>query len=532
MDEPSAFENEACSSSFNTGADASLDDIIAAWLVSGGAEEAEGGDDEAGVRAIGCGRGLTSEVQVLQGDVTRDARMMQRDAVLRPVDEVELRLELCDLTDAAPPPKRGPPERATRLPDDLKRRVETARLSFDDVVGNSGAVWRDLDFLLVGEHYIVFDPGEATICHGFLGEKIKADAEVYGITDDERTLALLSSDPLIGGARDGAGMTPQISTFSANQQPVAFNNDGVQVGAWVDAQIDVRVGAKSPVRVPAKVLPFNVRPKPNGAVRVIGNKSAPPKDSHESVVDDDVFFVDSGAGRYIAANANVVKFCDRSYLQIEDLSENAAIVYAMARQCGLELEGVTSIVDSIIYRRLAPEVGAFIRAQPGPRWAALAALDESTSITIGGIGALLDKRIPELFEEFEKESAHGVSISPLELVTSALVVWLAGVADAPLRIFVYCDNESAVVVGARGRTRSSPMGVALDALRDFERRAGRRAWLVHIPGVDNVVADALSRGDQEAAFVELRRLGYEPRSVAAPDEFFTWLTRLADAARG
>jgi len=84
-------------------------------------------------------------------------------------------------------------------------------------------------------------------------------------------------------------------------------------------------------------------------------------------------------------------------------------------------QGVTSIVDSIIYRRLAPEVGAFIRAQPGPRWAALAALvdarlskglrwplpwyfagfqDESTSITIGGIGALLDKRIPELFEEY------------------------------------------------------------------------------------------------------------------------------------
>jgi len=135
----------------------------------------------------------------------------------------------------------------------------------------------------------------------------------------------------------------------------------VQVGAWVDAQIDVRVGAKSPVRVPAKVLPFNVRPKPNGAVRVIGNKSAPPKDSHESVVDDDVFFVDSGAGRYIAANANVVKFCDRSYLQIEDLSENAAIVYAMARQCGLELEVCGRIFDRELWFRM-------IATAPAERW--------------------------------------------------------------------------------------------------------------------------------------------------------------------
>jgi hypothetical protein len=101
-----------------------------------------------------------------------------------------------------------------------------------------------------------------------------------------------------------------------------------------------------------------------------------------------------------------------------------------------------------------------------------------------------------------------------------------------LRIFVYCDNESAVVVAARGRTRSASMGVALDALRDFERRAARRAWLVHVPGVDNVVADALSRGDQVAAFAELRLLGYEPRAVKAPAEFFTWLARIADATRG
>mmetsp|Transcript_12108 Transcript_12108/g.42813 ORF Transcript_12108/g.42813 Transcript_12108/m.42813 type:complete len:189 (-) Transcript_12108:469-1035(-) len=84
-------------------------------------------------------------------------------------------------------------------------------------------------------------------------------------------------------------------------------------------------------------------------------------------------------------------------------------------------QGVTSIVDSIIYRRLAPEVGAFIRAQPGPRWAALAALvdarlskglrwplpwallgyqDDFSSISIDAIGAFLDIRIPELFKEY------------------------------------------------------------------------------------------------------------------------------------
>ncbi|KAJ1460599.1 hypothetical protein M885DRAFT_559718 [Pelagophyceae sp. CCMP2097] len=392
-------------------------------------------------------------------------------------------------------------------------------------------------FVLVGRHHRVFDPGEATICHGFYGEKIKKDAETYGITDDAWTLALLSSDPLIGELHSTMRLSEVSSALACTLA--------------------------------------------SGAVRIIGNKSAPPKNSYESVINDDGVFVDSGPGRYLAANANVDKFHDRSYLQIEDLSENGAIIYAMAQQCGLEHQrwraqyhldglyygdertvmgdaaafdngqGVTSIVARLIYLRLAPEVDALIRAQHGPKWALLAALDDFSSISIDFIGAFLDKRIPELFAEYgiklsEKPAAtrpHGpqwlsigaqftVTADRLDLVTSALVVWLAGVAGAPLRIFVYCDNESAVVVAARGRTRSASMGVALDALRDFERRAARCAWFVHVPGVDNVVADALSRGDQGRAFAELRRLGYQPRFVDAPAEFFTWLARIADATRG
>ena len=44
----------------------------------------------------------------------------------------------------------------------------------------------------------------------------------------------------------------------------------------------------------------------------------------------------------------------------------------------------------------------------------------------------------------------GVSISPLELVTSALVVWVAKYVNAPTRIIVNNDNESSGVVTARG----------------------------------------------------------------------------------
>jgi hypothetical protein len=124
-----------------------------------------------------------------------------------------------------------------------------------------------------------------------------------------------------------------------------------------------------------------------------------------------------------------------------------------------------------------------------------------------------------------------VSISPLELITSALVVWLADVAGAPPRILVYGDNEPAVIVNARCRAHSGPMGVALDALLAMGLRNNRRAWLVHIAGEKNIVADALSRGEQQAAFAELRRLGYSPRAVEAPVEFFDWLARMADAAR-
>jgi hypothetical protein len=843
------------------GVGAAAEEIVQAWLETSGADaldlnseaRAEQKEDENGVYpegqqadvtrddnnvtsrragdlswrlAVVCNR--TNGDPRLRRNPTR--RMRQDGTTLRLAEEVELKLELRDLPDVAPPPNRDAPQASLRPPEDLVRRVEEAHLTFEDIMGSSSSnEWRALEkrataddqygansshrrqapfakekgelrvplsahptlvqevleaghcLAFDGLHYRVFDPAREQVKHGFSGDKIKSDAEELGITDDKRTLALLSSNTLFGGARDGAGSTPTVSTFSANQRSLATELPGFKAAfadeiarsCYGDPEL---AGAESPVLIPAKMSALNLRLKANGTVRIIGNKSCPPKDSFQSIVTNDGSFVDSGPGRRLAANAHVVKFRDRIYLQIEDISQAAATIFSIAQKCGLESQvcgrifdfahwfrmiattpaerwrsqyhldgayygdersvmgdvaafdngqGVTSVVVRVIYKRLEVEVEAYIRKQEAAKWRALTALvderralgllrplpwffdgfqDDCTSVTIGSIGDLLDRRIPELFQEygiklsskpaatkphgpqwdsigaryevtkrglvvrprpevqakFESEAhdfltktstteeaiesfagltefvrrfadrlpagslyrlkaaarrrgmplrlqdgparqhiaalceaiqndiappiddpayyapppqgCHGdasgkwgfgavvngvccsgkwtdglfaklgksetdteadqVSISPLELVTAGLVVWLAGVANAPKRILVYGDNESAIVVGARSRAHSGPMGVALDAVRYFERQAGRRAWLVHVPGVDNVVADALSRNDKEAAFDELRRLGYTPRAVDAPVEFYNWLDRLSASGTG
>jgi hypothetical protein len=151
-------------------------------------------------------------------------RMRRRGLTLKPAEDVELRLKFCDLPDAAPPPKRAAPQATSRPAGVLKRRVAEAKLLFDDIMGDSSTEWRALEtrttaddqhgsnpghrrqapfakkkgevrvpltahpalvrevlkaghsLMLVGKHYRVFDPGEAKISHGFLGDRIKSDA--------------------------------------------------------------------------------------------------------------------------------------------------------------------------------------------------------------------------------------------------------------------------------------------------------------------------------------------------------------------
>ena len=102
----------------------------------------------------------------------------------------------------------------------------------------------------------------------------------------------------------------------------------------------------SPRRLPAKISALNARPKKDGSVRIIGNKSCPPKGSYQSILRDDGSFGDEGPGRPIASNYNVVKRRDRSYLQIEDNSEAAATIHAMASTCGLAVVGRATMVPN------------------------------------------------------------------------------------------------------------------------------------------------------------------------------------------
>ena len=97
---------------------------------------------------------------------------------------------------------------------------------------------------------------------------------------------------------------------------------------------------------------------------------------------------------------------------------------------------------------------------------------------------------------------------------------------------MFNDNESAVVVATRCRAHSAPMSESSKAFIDIQRRTGRRVRFISIPGEKNAAACALSReGGSEAAFTDLWWLGYTPRVVAAPPEFFNWLRRIGSAAR-
>jgi hypothetical protein len=132
-------------------------------------------------------------------------------------------------------------------------------------------------------------------------------------------------------------------------------------------------------------------------------------------------------------------------------------------------------------------------------------------------------------------AADMLFISPLELMVSALVVLVAAEAAAPARLVIYSDSESSVVVGARRRARKATMDVALWAFKEAQRVSDRRAWLAHIDGLDNTVADALSHAERpgrlKLAESTLRAHGFKPRQIRTPAIFFEWLQRLGSVAR-
>ena len=123
----------------------------------------------------------------------------------------------------------------------------------------------------------------------------------------------------------------------------------------------------------------------------------------------------------------------------------------------------------------------------------------STDSTLDGCGGISDKQyFHSSFPAFLKE--QDLPIHKLELLTVIVAVRLWGPRCRGMKVVIYCDNEPAVSVINTGKSRDPFMATCIRELwlvvasNLFELRA------IHLPGVDNRVADALSRWDESVFY--------------------------------
>jgi hypothetical protein len=151
----------------------------------------------------------------------------------------------------------------------------------------------------------------------------------------------------------------------------------------------------------------------------------------------------------------------------------------------------------------------------------------------------------EAAAQFRKEQRGdaSVSISPLELLTIAFLVYLVGKIHG--RDEILCggtwfvgrsDSSSTCDVINSGRLSSVYMAEALDAVIAAERAVGLRVQLQHIDAEDNQIADLLSHGRQlgrlqKALALMEPRFG-KPCCVTIPPTFVAgWERRVREACR-
>ena len=98
---------------------------------------------------------------------------------------------------------------------------------------------------------------------------------------------------------------------------------------------------------------------------------------------------------------------------------------------------------------------------------------------------------------------QGLPIHKLELLAVLIGVRIWGRYCNSLKLQIYCDNDASVQVINSSKTRDSFMATCLRELwfevskYDFELRA------VHLPGVENRIADCLSRWDVHPKYMQM-----------------------------
>ena len=116
----------------------------------------------------------------------------------------------------------------------------------------------------------------------------------------------------------------------------------------------------------------------------------------------------------------------------------------------------------------------------------------TTDSTLTGCGGLTDNEyFHTAFPPFVL--GRGYSINALEILAVTVSVRLWGSQYAGKKILIYCDNEQAVLAINTGKTREPFVGTCVRQLWLEVSIFGFQLKAVHLPGVDNRLADSLSR---------------------------------------
>ena len=115
----------------------------------------------------------------------------------------------------------------------------------------------------------------------------------------------------------------------------------------------------------------------------------------------------------------------------------------------------------------------------------------TTNSTLSGCGGLTHlEYFHTPFPQFILD--RGYSINALEILAVTVAVRLWGQQYAGQKILIYCDNEQAVLAINTGKTREVFVGTCARQLWLEVARCGFQLKAVHLPGVENRLADSLS----------------------------------------
>ena len=90
----------------------------------------------------------------------------------------------------------------------------------------------------------------------------------------------------------------------------------------------------------------------------------------------------------------------------------------------------------------------------------------------------------------------GSDIAFFEALAQLVLLVLMGSTNDALpggKVLMKCDNEGVVGAAAKGMSTAHPLCSALQCLAAWEQDLNIKTVIQHIPGVDNILADALSR---------------------------------------